>query len=146
MWNTIKTEEDIKVFMEQIVFFHDSCIKEMSYVSGAYMNKDCSMYPINDCRNLKMIIYRQFEDFPAIELEFMGIRYLKLYPATDNYTCEILGAALFFKDGLIYWCDDDFITPDNMNDYQRTIVCAESLRWRSIGKFFGNDPFYVPKL
>ena len=80
MWNTIKTEEDIKVFMEQIGFFHDSCIKEMSYVSGAYMNKDCSMYPINDSRNLKMIIYRQFEDFPAIELEFMGIRYLKLYP------------------------------------------------------------------
>ncbi len=27
--------------------FHDSCIKEMRYISGAYVSEDLSMLPIN---------------------------------------------------------------------------------------------------
>ena len=37
MWNTINTEKDIKYLMEQVCEFHDACIKEMIYYSGAYV-------------------------------------------------------------------------------------------------------------
>ena len=38
MWNEISTDDDALKLMEAVCFFHDSCIKEMSYVSGAYVD------------------------------------------------------------------------------------------------------------
>ena len=43
MWNEISTDDDVLKFMEAVCFFHDSCIKEMSYVSGAYVDVNLSM-------------------------------------------------------------------------------------------------------
>ena len=38
-WNEITDENSLKEFMERVSFFHDSCIKEMHYLSGAYVMK-----------------------------------------------------------------------------------------------------------
>ena len=70
MWHEICTEKDISFLMETVGYFHDSCLKELKYVSGAYVNADLSMHPINDMRELKMIIQRQDESPSAIELVF----------------------------------------------------------------------------
>lgn len=40
MWNKIVNNEDINDFIKTVSGFHDSCIKEMKYVSGAYVNED----------------------------------------------------------------------------------------------------------
>ena len=45
MWNEISTDDDVLKFMEAVCFFHDSCIKEMSYVSGAYVDVNLSIFP-----------------------------------------------------------------------------------------------------
>ena len=50
-WNEITDENSLKEFMERVSFFHDSCIKEMHYLSGAYVNENLDMYPVNDRRN-----------------------------------------------------------------------------------------------
>ena len=63
MWNEIVDEKDIQNFMNKVIFFHDSCIKELRYSSGAYVTSDLRMYPINDKRILDIIIQRQFEEF-----------------------------------------------------------------------------------
>lgn len=56
--------------MEAMYGFHDSCIKEMKYVSGAYVMDDLSMHPINEKRNISVLIQRQFENPSVIEMEF----------------------------------------------------------------------------
>ena len=51
MWNEIKNEHDIEEFMNIVNEFSNSCIKEMRYISGGYVNaNDLSMYAVSDVR------------------------------------------------------------------------------------------------
>ncbi len=43
MWHEIKNNEDITNFMESVFYFHDSCIKEIKYTSGAYVQENLAM-------------------------------------------------------------------------------------------------------
>ena len=73
MWNDIANENDLKNFMDAMYGFHDSCIKEIKYISGAYVNEKLSMSPVNSQRILSVIIQRQFEDPSAIEMHLMQL-------------------------------------------------------------------------
>ena len=132
MWTELKTEEELAAFMNQVCGFHDSVLKELSYVSGAYEDEDLNMHPVDDKACLHMLIQRQDETLPALELEFSGLQELRLYPTDPAYTSEILDAALFLWDGLICWCDCGDIGPEIFDDYRGTSVRAKSLRWRPI--------------
>ena len=37
MWKELRTQHEIDNFMKEIIGFHDSCIKEIKYSSGAYV-------------------------------------------------------------------------------------------------------------
>ena len=75
MWYEISSERDINDFMKKINFFHDCCIKELKYSSGAYVNNRYEMYPVNDKRILNVAFQCENGMF---ELEFQGLKYLKL--------------------------------------------------------------------
>ena len=105
MWNEIVNNETLKEFNEKLSYFHDSCIKEIYYLSGAYVDENLEMYPINDCRILRVIIQCQNEDEPMIEMEFQDLKYLKLFPIDPHYTCEILDSTILLKEDCIIWCD-----------------------------------------
>lgn len=143
MWNEIANTRDVLSFMERVQHFHDSCIKELKYVSGAYVAEDLSMYPVNDQRVLRVIVQRQFEDLSMLELEFTGLKYMKLFPTDVRYTCEILDSAMLIKDGYIYWCDSADITKSELENYKGTLICAEKLRWRAIPSNMGNAEFFT---
>ena len=143
MWNKIIDEKDIQDFMNKVGLFHDACIKEMRYYSGAYVDDNLAMYPINDKRILSVIIQRQFKELSMIELQFVGLKYLSLFPVDEEYTCEILDSKMFIKDGFIYWCDDGDISEDDFKEYEGTLICASKLRWRDIENRIGQDDFYV---
>lgn len=132
MWNEIRTEEDVIRFMEDTNSLHDSCVKEMHYVSGAYVDQALSMYPVNDCRTLSVTIQRQSSRMPNLELEFSGLKYIKLVPVPPDYTCEILDASLFIENGDIYWGDCGGLSTQNLNHYGGTVICAAQLRWRAL--------------
>ena len=89
MWNEINDEIDIKEFMDRFSCFHDSCIKEIKYVSGAYINNQRAMHPINDVRTLSVIVQRQYADISMLEMEFQDLKFLKLTPHDSNYTFEL---------------------------------------------------------
>ena len=129
MWHEIKTKDDIQSFMDVFGHFHDSCIKEINYVSGAFVDEDLSMSPVNDKRELEVIFQRQVYNPTTIEMCFCGLVKLNLEPVGINYTCEIHGAILVQKDGCFYWFDSDI--PD-MENYNGTWICAKGLRWRII--------------
>ena len=142
MWETICTNDEILKFMENVCYFHDSCIKEISYISGAYVDENFSMFPLNSRRVLRVVIQRQYEEDSMIEMEFQGLKHLKLFPVDESYTCEILDSTMILKDGNIYWCDCSNMTEPNQDDYTGTLICASKLKWRSIENHMGEKEFY----
>ena len=145
MWHEIRTEEDITFLMETVGYFHDSCLKELKYVSGAYVNDDLSMHPINDTRELKMIIQRQDDNPSTIELVFSRLNYCKLFPCNEQFTCEILDATLLWKDGNILWADCGGLTVDKIEKYAGTVISAAGLRWRAVKEWIGCGEVYGEK-
>lgn len=143
MWNEIHNKKDLDSFMKKVDDFHDSCIKEMKYLSGAYVKENLSMFPENNKRILKMIIQRQFEDIPVIEMEFSGLKFIKMFPIEENYTCEILDATFILKNGLFYWCDEGGLTEKDFDNYQRTLICAERVCWRTADEYIGEEDVYI---
>ena len=132
MWTELKTVEELTAFMNRVSWFHDSVLKELSYVSGAYVDEELSMHPVDDKACLRVLIQRQNETLPELELEFSGLQELRLYPTDSSYTSEIFDAALFLRNGYICFCDCGDIGPENFNDYRGTSVRAKSLRWRPV--------------
>ena len=145
MWHSVHTEDDITFLMETGGYFHDSCLKELKYVSGAYVNNDLSMHPINDMRELKMIIQRQDDNPSAIELVFSGLNYCKLFPSNEQFTCEILDATLLWKDGNILWADCGGLSLEEIEKYDGTVISATGLRWRAVSEWTGCEEVYGEK-
>lgn len=52
------------------------------------------MHPLNDRRVLRVVIQRQYEKNSMIEMEFQGLKYLKIFPVDESYTCEILDSTM----------------------------------------------------
>ena len=142
MWNELRTQQQIDDFMREIHGFHDSCIKEMKYSSGAYVDENLSMLPINTKRTLTVLIQRQFDDISALELEFSELEYIRMYPVNPDCTCEILDASFFIKGGLVYWCDSSDVRDDNINNYKGTVICSKNVRWRNASELIGENEFY----
>lgn len=142
MWETISTNDDVLKFLERMCYFHDSCIKEMRYISGAYVDENFSMQPLNNRRVLRVIIQRQYEKDSMIEMEFQGLKHLKLFPVDERYTCEILDSTMIMKGGNIYWCDCGNLSEADFDDCAGTIICASGLKWRSIENHMGEKEFY----
>lgn len=143
MWNEIANEKDLNSFMDTMYGFHDSCLKEIKYISGAYVNEKLSMHPVNNQRVLSMIIQRQFENPSVVEMQFVGLKYLKLFPNDENYTCEILDATMILKEDYIYWCDCGRLSEKDIESYTGTTICASKVRWRAVDEYIGSKEIYV---
>ncbi|MBQ3519727.1 MAG: hypothetical protein IJA31_10460 [Clostridia bacterium] len=143
MWHEILTQEDIESFMKRMLHFHDSCIKEMRYVSGASVGENLGMFPVNDRRELRMIIQRQFAEDSAIEMVFGGLKHMKLTPLDEEYTCEILGASMGIKDGFLYWCNEEDPSVCSADDDCAILIYAKTLQWRTLENAMGDADFYA---
>lgn len=144
MWHEIRDNQDAKTLMAAVGGFHDSCVKEIHYISGACVLGDLGMWPLNSRRSLRVLIQRQFEENSVVELEFLGLKYLHLRPVTEDYTCELLDATLVWKNGDIYWCDCG-VPEEKLTDYDGTLICAAGLRWRPIDHGLGQEDFYTAR-
>lgn len=143
MWNEIADEKDLNSFMDAMCGFHDSCLKEIKYISGAYVKETLSMFPVNNQRILSIIIQRQFKNPSEIEMQFVGLKYLRLFPNGENYTCEILGATMVLKEDCIYWCDCGGLSEEDVESYTGTTICAGKVRWRASDEYIGPKEIYV---
>ncbi len=130
MWDTIEGFDDITHFLADVSFFHDSCIKQLTYVSGSYVLPDLSMNAANDLRKLNVVIQRQCATMTTIELEFSGLIKLNLEPKDPkHYTSEILGITMYYDGDYIVLSDLESTKADN-KQYDGFYVCAECVRWR----------------
>ncbi len=142
MWNEINNSDELSRFLLSVQEFHDSCIKEMYYVSGAYVQENLSMFPVNSRRILRMVIQLQQPGICTIEFEFSGLKYLRLAPTAEPYSCEILDATMILNDKGIIWCDCGGVKEEDIGNYLGTVICAEKARWRNANEWIGPDPIY----
>lgn len=143
MWNEITNQNDLDAFINLFGGFHDSCIKEFKYVSGAFVNENLSMHPINNKRDFKIIFQRQFNNPSVVEMEFTGLLRLSMYPVDENYTCEILDATMILSDNCVYWYDCERLTENELNTYTGTLICASKVRWRVAEEYIGDNEIYT---
>ena len=144
MWNEIITQSDIDNLMKKYGHFHDSCVKEMKYLSGAFVDPDLSMYALSDKRILKILIQRQYREPTTIELEFSGLIKLSLPPYGDGLSSELFEAVMFIEDEIIYWGDSYWFT-DKRSEYDGTWVSAKKARWRIADQYIGNEEVYITR-
>lgn len=121
--------------------FHDCCIKEIRYASGAYVDKELSMYPINSTRIVDVVFQRQAFNPMAIVLRFIGLVALHLAPCNESYTCEIHGATMFRDDNCLYWADSCGLE-NGITNYGGTWICANALQWHIIDESIGNGAVF----
>ena len=140
---SIEKEEDIEYLMNNFLSFHDSCIKELKYVSGGYVAEDRSMYPFNSLRQLNIIFQSQKGAYPMIEMQFESIHRLNLEPRGCDYDCIIYESTLRYIDGLFYWSEWNDFKPEDIGKVNGTWIVAEKVKWRPVENLMGNKDIYI---
>ena len=130
MWNEILTSEDISKLMEIFGGFHDSCMKEMKYISGAFVDSDLRMQAMNNKRIAKIIFQRQYKNPSTIEMEFSEVEKLKLPPSDEQYSCEIFDVTCTIENDCIFWYDSSGCVVGYEHDGMW--ICAKKARWRPL--------------
>ena len=143
MWNgTREMKKHWKNLWKVWIFFSNSCMKEMKYVSGAYVEEDLGMYPVNDRRILNVIIQRQYEENSMIEIKIRN-EIFAAKTCSGKVDGEIHMQAMILKEDRVYWCDCWGFTEETIKEYTGTVICAEKVRWRSVEGHMGNGEFTV---
>jgi hypothetical protein len=142
VWNEITCQYELDNFMNLYGGFHDSCIKEFKYLSGAFVSKDLSMHPVNDRNDFKIVFQRQANDPSVIEMEFIGLLRLSIYPVDEKYTCEVLDANMILGDNCIYWYDCKKLSENELYTYTGTLICSSKVRWRVAEEYIGYHEIY----
>lgn len=126
-WNYIENSRDIDKLIKEFVGFHDSVIREISYISGDYVDENGSMYLTESHeKKIKMIFDSDWSE--SIEIVFESVRLLQLVPPGENYLAYLLDASIFIRDCMIYFYDTNFnAIPEH---YNGTWIKALGMRWR----------------
>lgn len=146
MWIQVTNETDIQTLMDTACNFHDSCLKEMKYSSGAYVDKELYMNPTNELRALSVVFQRQSRKKSVIVLEFRKLKYIKLFPLNEIYTCEIHDSTLLYNNGDFYWCDCGGLSMSDIDTYRGVVICAEELYWKSVDDLLGCCDYFQEKI
>jgi hypothetical protein len=135
-WQEIKSQNDIDILLNNYGYFHDSCIKELTYASGVIVDKTRTMHLTgSDGAVLRITFQRQWEPI-EIKLRFTGLRRMNLIGYQENYSPEILDCYLAFNNKLIVWADKEYFDINNpevggmLKEPMTTFVVAEKLEWR----------------
>lgn len=143
-WNIINDEKDIEYVLTRFGHFHDSCIKEVKYTSGSFVNEDCSMKPFDDLSQVHMIIQRQNIEHSVIEIVFEGVERFNLVPAREGYDSVIFHLHMKKKDNRIYVADEIVdIDEFAQNSDWLTWIRATSAKWREVNQYIGDSLVYI---
>ncbi len=140
-WTEIKTQNDIDYFMEITGNLHDSCLKELKYLSGMFVDDKNSMQAVNCKRQIHMILQSQWEPH-TIEIIFDKISSMHLNPPDENYDGIIMGAQIVIEDDNLVWFDsDDFQNSYNelYNQQFVTYIKSEKIKWKIHNEYIGED-------
>lgn len=127
MYNSIKSEKDIKNFLDNTNSLHDGFIIGVQYVNSGISVKG-NEYCFNP-EQTKLIIRIMVTSIcdTIIEIEFEN---LIEWQIRDNQ-CDIVDTAVIFDEhNWVIWADDTYINDDELK--KGSYVIAQSMKWRII--------------
>ena len=125
-WNYIETQEDIDYLMNEYKGFHDSVIKEITYVSGDYVDNNGMCLSSSGSKKIKVIFNSDWAK--EIEIILLSPRICHIAPCEENYTAELYDASIFIKDCVVYFYDS--YIEDIEDDYPDTYFKSLGFMWR----------------
>ena len=138
----INSDKDIEILMNKFNGFHDSCLKELRYYSGSYVNNDGGMYPFNSIRCITIIFQSQNADIRAIEMKFEKIEKLNLFPQNEEYDSIIYGASIKKIDNIFYWSEWENFRFEDLDKEEGTWLSAQKISWRPLENALGEKRIY----
>jgi hypothetical protein len=135
-WQDLAMPAQIERLMSLFGNFHDACLREMHVVTGHYVNPNLSMH-VDWRTTVHMLVQRQYAELSAIELRFEEVVALHVCPPPPDSSANILSAALFLRDGVLYWADNSDWTPESPELGDVTWVAARKASWRDAGEWLG---------
>ena len=138
----IKKDDDIEKLMREFNYFHDSCIKEIKYCSGGYVDDKGAMYPFNSERSVNVIFQSQNANTRVIEMKFEKIKKLNLVPRDEEYDCIIYDASIKKVNDLFYWSESGDFKLEDVGEEDGTWISAENISWRPLENACGNKKIY----
>lgn len=145
VWNLIENNNDIEYVFARFGYFYDACIKEAKYISGSFVRKDSNIHPMDDVRQVHIIIQTQHKEHSIIEYVFEGVERFNLVPANENYDSLIGGLILKQMNGFYYFsCNKEIdINELDKHSYWLTWLKAKSVKWREVNQYFGDSIVYI---
>lgn len=129
----IKNEKDIVYFLDQCEHFHDSCVFEIHYKSGAYVSENLAMHPVNSVNTLTIQFHSQNETCRRFDVVFTDLIHFHFTPLPCMYSCEIFKGKLMQRNGAFYWSPEDEFDPEDVScltNNNTTWVCCKRIKWR----------------
>ncbi len=127
-WIELKSQEDINNFMNDFYSFHDSCIKECSYITGMSVDEKNNMGQDSANSKIKMIFQSQL--CRPIEICFEEIQEANIHTYnTNEYFNDIYEATFFIEDGLIYWANINEWNKNN-TEQEITYIVSKKVKYR----------------
>ena len=145
-WNKVITQSDVDSLLEIYGGFHDACIINLNYTSGANVDESLSMiYGAPEDSKVSVVFKRQWKP-ASVELLFEGMRKMNIAGWQNNYSCDIIHCYLAFHNdlikgldqNLIVWADSCSFNPKELPDRKilqepmTTYIISNSLKWRII--------------
>lgn len=143
-WHDINSQSDIDFLQKTYGGFHDSCITELRFVSGADVDENLAMgFGASIDRKLYVIFKRQWKPM-KIELLFEGMRKANIEGWQNNYLCDIFDSYLAQHNDLIKGRDENLIVWADTVGFNPKVICernilaepfttyiiSEKLKWR----------------
>ncbi len=129
-WNYIEADSDIEYLMEEYSGFHDAVLKEMSYVSGEYV--DNGSMQLNSVGNKQVRLLYNSDWAEEIELILLSPRICHVVPGEENYMSVLFDASMFIRDCMVYFYDSHI--EDITYNYSGTYFKALGIMWRYVRK------------
>ncbi len=125
-WNYIESESDIDYLMNEYSGFHDSVLKEMTYISGDCVeNGRMSLHPVGS-KSVRLVFNSDWAK--EIEIILLSPRVCHLVPGEENYLSDIYDASIFIRDYMVYFYTSEFKEiPDN---FDGTYFKSLGMMWR----------------
>ena len=127
MFTEIKTEKDIKAFLEKTNQLHDGYILSAIYTNNGIKKTEGghSYFPWMTTLTLKVLVTSIWDTI--VEIEFEGLCEWQIY---DKFS-DIFATTLSFDDeGHIVWADVPWQTHEELK--RGSFVIAESMKWQIV--------------
>ena len=125
---SIKSNEDVLVFLEKTNSLHDGYIIGVQYTNDALTNVDENGYLVDpDATKLILRILVTSIWNTVVEIEFEAIREWQLKERLWDMTDT---SVVFDENNLIVWSNDVFTDMSDLKN--RSYVIAASMKWRIV--------------